>query len=586
MRLRVRRNPSACLVLLITAILGAGYAPAQAEAAPTKPYLVFSTYLGGTTAVAGGTARTFAQNVACDAQGNVYVTGGTEVTDLPGTDSAFQSSPAPNSAMSAFVAKYDPTGTMLWCTYLGGDAHSMGTGVAAMPDGGVAVIGLTSSGPHGPFPTKNAFQPQYHGNADYFVTVFDQDGKLRYSTYLGGGLVEGTAGKVFSDNNSNGNNIAVDAAGLVYVTGTTGSGYVNATIPFPNTPNAIQPSSLYVGEDAFMCIINPAKSGPESLVYSSILGGTMNDKGHSIAVDTSGTYITAGGYTRSWDFPTTDNAYRKDPPDDFDSNGYLTQVVSSLPGDPSSVYTLRYSTYLGGTKDKPRDDVYGMVMSPTGLIVATGRTQSADFPMTDGGPSIFNSAGYLRNGVSSDEPFLVKIDPSQSGKASLVYATFLGGGDAEGKWGSFCTSVGVDARGTAYVAGETYGNPGAPYVPPGHPIAAPEDFPYTLNALFTTLQGGFDAVFMQIDPTGYPLNYSTFLGGSANDRTYGLAVDPTGPNVVLSGLTSSDDFPVVNAAQIWPGNTGCQNAFVAKFSLPGATARRMGHVLELLLLGD
>ncbi|MFZ5451800.1 MAG: hypothetical protein ACOZF2_08025 [Thermodesulfobacteriota bacterium] len=183
---RTSRGPVVCLALLLTAILGLGYdSSAQAQTAANKPYLVFSTYLGGKTAVSGGTPRTFAQNAACDAQGNIYVTGGTEVTDLP-VKNAFQPSPALNSALSAFVAKYDPGGVLLWCTYLGGDAHNMGIGVAAMPDGGVAVSGLTTSGAHGPFPTKNGFQPHHVGNSDYFVTVFDKDGNLRYSTLLGG----------------------------------------------------------------------------------------------------------------------------------------------------------------------------------------------------------------------------------------------------------------------------------------------------------------------------------------------------------------------------------------------------------------
>ena len=61
--------------------------------------------------------------------------------------------------MSAFVAKYDPVGKLLWCTYLGGNQQSKGVGVAAMPDGGVAVAGLTTSDASGPFPTTiNAFQ--------------------------------------------------------------------------------------------------------------------------------------------------------------------------------------------------------------------------------------------------------------------------------------------------------------------------------------------------------------------------------------------------------------------------------------------
>lgn len=108
---RVIRGPVACL-LVITAILGVGHSSAHAQAQTL--HLVFSTYLGGTQPfVPGASALTFAQNDACDTQGNTYVTGATQVSDLPGTTNAFQPKPAAGSTMSAFVAKYNPAGQLL-----------------------------------------------------------------------------------------------------------------------------------------------------------------------------------------------------------------------------------------------------------------------------------------------------------------------------------------------------------------------------------------------------------------------------------------------------------------------------------------
>src|ERR1039458_4824229 len=147
-----------------------------------------------------------------------------------------------------------------------------------MPDGGVAVGGMTSSDGSGSesFPTMNAFQDHDNGGSDYFVTVFDANGNLRYSTYLGG---SGQDGSGFTDDNSNGNNVAVDAHGLVYVTGTTSSGGGSGGIKFPVTYNALQ-SDLKGPTDSFMCIFDPAKSGVDSLIYCSFLGGSGNEKGH------------------------------------------------------------------------------------------------------------------------------------------------------------------------------------------------------------------------------------------------------------------------------------------------------------------
>lgn len=555
-------------LLVITVIPSSGQSSVREGRYPprgSRPCLVFSTYLGGSTPFEpGGKALTFAQNAASDAKGNVCVTGATQVSDLPVLH-AWQPAPWAGSTMSAFVAKYDTSGNPLWCTYLGGNKKSMGVGVAAMPGGGVAVAGLTSSDADGPFPTMNAFQAKNNGQSDYFVAVFDAGGTMQYSTYLGGSGVEGGPGEVFVDDGSSGNNVSVDAEGLVYVTGETPSGGGEA-IKFPVTPNAIQPD-LRGSTDAFLVIVDPRERGASSLVYSSFLGGDHGEQGHCVAVNASGSHITVAGYTRSSNFPTTANAYRSYPaPAGYLSNGFVTQFTAGLPGDTSSLYAMRYSTYLGADAHDARDDTYGITLDPGELIVATGRTQSAGFPMIAPPlPTIFNSAPYLEAGTSGDEPYLVKIDPSLAGTASLVYSTFLGGGSPKGEWGSYCTNVAVDSKGGAYVGGET-SSPGIEYTPSCHPVAAPTPFPYTEDALFPALQGGYDAMLMQISPCGAALDYSTFLGGKQSDRAYGLAVDPA-DNLILTGLTFSSDFPLENPAQTWPGNAGNQNAFVTKFEM-------------------
>lgn len=544
-------------------MLAAGLSSPRAQTlqeARQAPHLVFSTFLGGSVACADcSDVRTWGLNAASDARGNTYLTGGTKVSDLPVLH-AWQNAPAAHSKLSAFVAKYDPEGALLWCTYLGGNGDNMGIGVAVMPDGGVAVAGMTEAGGSEPFPTLHAFQDQNNGQTDYFVTVFDADGNPRYSTYLGGSAVDGESDP-FSDDNTNGNNIAADRHGLVYVTGFTQSGGIVGG-EFPVTPNALQ-SDMRGSSDAFLTILDPSKRGADSMVYSSFLGGHGDEKGHSVAVNDVGGKVTVVGYTNSPDFPTTAKGYRTQPPPrGWHSNGFVAQITSSRPGKASSRYTMRYGTYLGGDSDNSRDDIYGVVVDADGIILATGRTVSADFPMTKKGPSIYDSAPFLIYGQSNDQPFLVKIDPSQKGKASLVYATFLGGG-------GFCNGVAVDAKGRAWIAGEETSE-GVPYVPRNHPVESPQNFPYTRDALIPSYQGAMDGILMKTNTKGSKLKYSTYLGGTGNDRAYGVAVDAKG-NVVVTGLTSSEDFPLKNPAQTWPGGT--QNAFIARFSSPSSPAR-------------
>ena len=232
---RIVRNFAMSLLLLIATTLVSGWLSAQApKPATSTPELIFSTYLGGTTPCDDcSDANTYAQNAASDTEGNTCVTGATRAKNLLVLN-AWQPNPAKNSKKSAFVAKYDAAGKVLWLTYLGGNGQSMGIGIAVMPDGGVAIGGITTSDGSEPFPTKHAFQVENKGQTDYFVSVFDANGNLRYSTYLGG---SGDEGSGFTDNNSSGNNIAVDAHGLVYLVGTTSRISATGATDFPVTAN-------------------------------------------------------------------------------------------------------------------------------------------------------------------------------------------------------------------------------------------------------------------------------------------------------------------------------------------------------------
>ncbi|HEY0603437.1 MAG TPA: SBBP repeat-containing protein [Herpetosiphonaceae bacterium] len=130
------------------------------------------------------------------------------------------------------------------------------------------------------------------------------------------------------------------------------------------------------------------------------------------------------------------------------------------------------------------------------------------------------------------------IDPT------LAYSTFLGGSSND-----FAYDIAVDGSGSMYVAGET----------------ASLNFP-TASPLQGTKAGGIDAFITKLNSSG-ALVYSTYLGGSATDRAYGVAVDGSG-NAYLAGSTGSTNFPTVNAAQ--SGNAGLTDAFIAKLNSTGS----------------
>jgi beta-propeller repeat-containing protein len=231
---------------------------------PSGSALVYSTYLGGT-------AIDYGRSIAIDGRGNAYVTGYTASVNFP-TANPLQ--PGNHGGPSwcpcdGFVAKLKPNGSaLIYSTYLGGSSDDGPHGVAVDGFGNAYVTGETYSTD---FPTVNPIQPALHGNQDVFVFKLNASGSaLVYSTYLGGKQADF------------GYDIAVDGSGNAYVTGFT------ASADFP-TANPLQPK-IRGGQDAFVAKLNAAGS---ALVYSTYLGGTNNDEGVGIRADRSGNaYVT------------------------------------------------------------------------------------------------------------------------------------------------------------------------------------------------------------------------------------------------------------------------------------------------------
>src|SRR5882672_3973814 len=157
---------------------------------------------------------------------------------------------------------------------------------------------------------------------------------------------------------------------------------------------------------------------------------------------------------------------------------------------------LSYSTFLGGSAG---EGIAGIAVDTTGAAYIAGSTGSADFPATAGA---FDTSF---NGGSSDV-YVVKLNAAGS---ALVYSTFLGGSA-----GDSAAGIAVDATGAVYVAGST----------------SSSDFPTTAGAFDTSFNGGnpfssADVFVAKLDAAGSTLVYSTFLGGSGNETSGGVAVD-------------------------------------------------------------
>jgi hypothetical protein len=264
------------------------------------------------------------------------------------------------------------------------------------------------------------------------------------------------------------------------------------------------------------------------ITWSTYLGGSLADEAHGIAVDSAGSaYI--GGIATSLDFPTQDGYQGTYGGGDDDA------FVAKFTPDGSA---LVYSTYLGGSR---ADEAYSIAVDAAGDAYITGRTATHD---TDAVPFPIANALYPTFRGGADDAFVAELNPSGNG---LVYSTYLGGGSSSSpEWG---TSISVTPEGAAYVTGLTNCT----------------DFPHIIGDPYG---GGVkDAFVTAFAPGGSSLIYSRFLGGSGDDRGFGIAVDPNG-NAYVTGSTTSDNFPLLNP--IYSSRAGGTDAFLTELAPDGS----------------
>ena len=433
---------------------------------PTASQILYITYFGGSNDDQG-------LGIAVDGSGSVYVTGPTGSLNFPVTQGAYQRTFGGSGGNhlpgcgDAFIAKFGPSGNLIYSTYLGGAADELGGSLAVDGSGNVYVAGTTlsanfpasASAPQKTFGgTANQFitgsgYPAYN-TGDVFVAKLDPTGStLLGATYLGGSGDE----EPFA--------LALDSSGNVYVAGATTS------TNFPTTANAYQRTfgghsdgtlqAINSLGDGFLAKYN---SNLSSLLYSTYLGGNRDDSITSIFVDSTGS-VYVGGATESTNFPVTTGAIQTT----YRGPQALIGERSASTGDGfiarfnSTGSSLVFSTLLGGSDD---DAVSGITVDSAGNIIVAGGTASADFPVTADALQK-KLAGTVTQSISIGigDAFVAKVDPAG---AKLLYSSFLGGAAKDGALG-----IALDGAGNIYISGST----------------ASSDFPVTTGVLQTTLNG-------------------------------------------------------------------------------------------------
>jgi hypothetical protein len=402
--------------------------------------------------------------------------------------------------------------------YIAGSLQDIAYGIGHDSGGLLYVAGTTFSTdlPLG----SAAAQNTAGGGNDLFVTVInpnaDPSSQIQATTYLGGSGDETFGGMTVSPN------------GDVYLTGAT------ASSNFP-TANPAQGSLAGANTtDAFVAWLDRS----QTVLSASYLGGSGNDVGRAIAVDSKGRMWVTGS-TNSGDFPNVNGMQIYGGQQDMFVAGFDPAQLGSS--------TLVYSSYLGGTG---WDIGRGIAVAADGTLWVVGGTSSIDINVI--GPCF--QCSYQGGG----DVYIAHLNPALGANA-LVFATYFGGSNLEE-----AKDVLIDPAGRIILSGYTMSS---------------SDFPITLNAMQPQFGGNTDVFVSIFDPSITPgsaqLVYSTYFGGNGADVPFDMKQDANG-FLYLSGFTFSPGLPV-SARSLQAVYDGSMDAFALKMDSSKAGAAGVNY---------
>jgi len=404
--------------------------------------------------------------------------------------------------------------------YVAGATTTAGTG----PFGGVTPVATLSHG------TENVYASQISLSTTGGVT----SATLNYVTYIGGSSgIQYPAG------------IGVDSGFNVYIAGTT------SAPDYPTTASAFQGAPVATGSHAFVSKLDPTGSGN---LYSTYLSGNGVDTASNMTIDTLGRVYVIGTTTSS-NFPTTVGALQSA------ANAANQFFFSKIDPSLNTANSLQYSTYIGGSTPSNGVVVGGAVSVDTNFnVYLAGGTNFTDLGAPN--PWILNAYQATENGGIDVWAARLNAPANNTQQYTLSYGTYLGGSGDD-------VAYGIANDGTStYITGSTTSTN---IVVPG-----------TTLAFQSSNAGGGDAFVAKFGTPAVvgttqgavPLDYFSYLGGSALDVGLGIVTDGLG-NARVVGFTDSGDLCAKSATTCGPlqaSSGGGRDAFIARLNTVGTSA--------------
>src|ERR1051325_7582519 len=330
------------------------------------------------------------------------------------------------------------------------------------------------------------------------------------------------------------------------------------------------------------------------LVWSTYLGGSLEDYAYAVALDGSGNaYVT--GVSASTDFPLVNPIYGTKQYD-------WDVMVAKINAAGTAIV---YSTYIGGNGGNEQG--LAIATDSSGNCYVSGGTNSTDFPTVNPIQSTYGGTGAYR------DAFALKINAAGS---AIVWSTYLGGSGDDMSDGG----IAADNSGNAYVCGftnssglswiggsaiqPTYGGNSAAFGMKIGPAGSKgwatylgtSDGDYlgyikldssgnvwvggstsssswpgvNGSSAQSTYAGNGDTTLTQINAAGTAISYAKYLGGSDAEELHGLALDSS-DNLYVTGWTLSTSCPGVTGSSIQSSSAGTYDIFVTKLN-PTATS--------------